>query len=337
MSKILLLAVFLLLPGCGPYTFSLTIGDEQARLAETEVDRDKDASGAKIALIDLRGTIGEDPTGGLLGSGPGVVDSVVAQLNRAEMDSAVKAVVLRVNSPGGTVTASDILYREIRRFRERSRKPVIVSMSEIAASGGYYISLAADRVVAEPSTLTGSIGVIIPTVSVHEGLARIGIRTRNITSGPNKAMVDPFSPASESHDALVQRIVDEFYASFRSLVVEHREHASRPLALARLDELTDGRILTGRQAFEAGLIDELGGLREAFAAAKSLAKIPSAKLIKYHREGTTVRTPWSAAAETSIEPGQSSARAGSQFNIVNIDADLIRSRPNAAYYLWTGW
>jgi protease IV len=324
------LPLLVLLAGCTPLTLSFTFGNDERRIAETEVARDDRAVSGKVALIDVRGTIAEDPTG-LMGDKPGLVDSVVAQLKRAELDSDAKAVILRVNSPGGTVTASDVLYREACAFRERTKKPIVISMGEIAASGGYYLSLAGDEILAEPTTLTGSIGVIIPTLNFHDGLGRLGIRAKNIKSGSNKDMIDPLGPPTDAHDALVQEIVNEFYARFRALVVARRPN----LDPARLDELTDGRILTGAAAHKAGLVDSLGGVREAFDAAKRLAGLKGARLVKYHPAERTARTPYTpAVAQSDAGSGEVLAR---EINLLRIDARPPSLIGGGVYYLWPGW
>lgn len=147
--------------GCLPNRVVIDLDPGDMELTETEVLSDPGAarSGPKVALIDVSGIISMSPSSGLLVGRTNAVDSLVARLNKAEGDPMVRAVVLRVNSPGGTVAASETMYQEIRRFREKSGKPVVVSMAEVAASGGYYISLAADRVYAQPTSITGSIGV----------------------------------------------------------------------------------------------------------------------------------------------------------------------------------
>jgi protease-4 len=268
------------------------------------------------------------------------VDELSARLARARDDAGVRAIILRINSPGGTVTASDVMYREVRRFADETGKPVVASLGEVAASGGYYLALSADRIVAEPTSITGSIGVIIPTVNVSAGLERIGIHSRSLVSGKNKDVANPLEPEREGHYALLQGMVDEFYAGFRSRVVERRG-PRRPLSAgdahattldtSRLDDLTDGRIVTGRQAVEAGLADELGGVREAFEAAKRLAGMKGAQLVKYYREDASV--PRSAYAPTATAPS-----AGTEINLIQIRAESLMGlagvEGGGAYYLW---
>lgn len=298
LTTAVLLCLLLVATGCLPNRIAIDLDPGDGRIQSTPVFTDQPtswfASLPKIALIDVDGVLSHIPQPGLITPASNPVDRVVARLREAENDESVRAVVLRVNSPGGTVGASETIYEEIRRFSERSGKPVVVSMSEIAASGGYYISLASDRIIAQPSTITGSIGVIFQTFNVSEGLSMIGIEGRAVTSGPNKAIASPFEPTDPEHYEILQGIVDGFYADFRSRVVERRPG----IAADHLDNATDGRIFTGSQALEMGLVDELGTVYDAFEAAKSLAGLTEAQLVKYHAEGARVNSPYAAAPDT---------------------------------------
>ncbi|MFG0252936.1 MAG: S49 family peptidase, partial [Phycisphaerales bacterium JB038] len=188
-----LAATLLLLGGCTPYRLVIDITSPTERLVETTVHSDADGWGAsKIALIDLTGVIADRDTSTLLAAGGNPVSSLLERLRRAEADHRVKAVVLRVNSPGGTVAASETIYLELRRFRERTGKPIVVQMGEVAASGGYYIALAGDRLIAQPSTITGSIGVLIQLVTVSGTMRLLGVNAEAVVSGPNKTMGSPF-------------------------------------------------------------------------------------------------------------------------------------------------
>lgn len=319
------------LSGCGPVTFSFTFGGEPGRVTEVAVAEDEKASD-KVLLIDVRGLIADDPGEGLAGllfDAGNPVDELTYRLELAARDPKVRAVILRINSPGGTVAASDMMYREVRRFAERTGKPVLASLGEVAASGGYYLALAADEIVAEPASITGSIGVIIPTLNVSEGLSRIGIRARNVKSGPNKDMADPLIPPRDEHYAVLQSLVDEYTAQFRSLVTARRT-GIRP---DQLDELTDGRVVTGAQAVRSGLADHTGGVREAFDAAKARAGIASAKLVKYHSRGPRPRSPYAAGPPATPE---ASGRSATEVNLLQLrlgSGVLGTGTPNA-YYLW---
>src|SRR5688572_21995085 len=187
MKRLLPLAILAVLPACAPLSVTFTLGAKESPLTETIVIDDPGGiANPKIAMIDVRGTIIDAARPGLFGSGANPVDELVSRLRLAEEDSTVKAVILRINSPGGSVTASDTMYREVRRFAEVTKKPIIASLGDIAASGGYYLALGCDEIVTQPTTITASIGVIIPTINVSDGLKRIGIVARSIKSGANK-------------------------------------------------------------------------------------------------------------------------------------------------------
>lgn len=323
------------LSGCTPVTFSFTLFGKDKKLVETVVDPEPGAAW-KVCVIDVAGLIVDAPLPGLFGPGSNPVDEAVARLEKARADDSIKAVVLRINSPGGSVTGSDVLYREIRRFRELSGKPVVVSMAEVAASGGYYVALAADRIYANPTTITGSIGVIVPTINFSDGLGRIGIIARSVKSGPNKDIANSLEPMKESHYKVLQGLVDEYYAAFRSHVKERRPNVD----LARFDESTDGRIMSGREAQSRGLVDELGGIREAFDGAKQLAGLKAAKMVKYRLEGAPV--PRTAYAESNTEPVMeapgANQRGNAEINLLRIDAGGLFPHagpsPSSIYYLW---
>ena len=219
-SRALLLIICLtwLLPvttGCVGMRFSVDLVPTSNELQETRVVVDATPRGKdKIALIEVSGMIMNARTPGLLSSGENPVGRFVETLNKAAADSRVRAIIVRINSPGGTVTGSDLMYNELMHFRETTSKPVVILMADVAASGGYYLACAGDHLIAHSTTITGSIGVIMQTVDVSGGLSRIGITTDAITSGPNKDIGSPLAPMESEHRAILQGIVDEFYASF---------------------------------------------------------------------------------------------------------------------------
>jgi protease IV len=318
---IALALAFLLLTGCTPYRLVIDVTSPTERLVETTVHSDAKGWGSdRIALIDLAGVIADRDTSTLLAAGGNPVGSLFERLRKAEHDDRVKAIVLRVNSPGGTVAASETIYLELRRFRERSGKPIVVQMGEVAASGGYYISLAGDKLIAQPTTVTGSIGVLIQLVNLSRTMRLLGVNAEAVVSGPNKTMGSPLEPEDPQHRELFQGIVDEFYASFRSLVAERRG-----LSEDVLDEMADGRIMTGAQAQRVGLVDETGTLLDAFAAAKDLAGIDHAKLVKYHRPSQRVASAYDAV---------SSAPAETEVNVLQVKLDNLLGGTSGFYYLW---
>lgn len=299
--RIRLLMVFVmagaaLCGGCARLRFVVDAIPADDRLTETTVLDDRTpsllgASRAKIALIDVTGVIADARRSELLSDGENPVARFVEALRIAQKDRDIKAVIVRLNSPGGAVTASDILHSEVLHFKEKTSKPVVMLMGDVAASGAYYLACAGDEIIAHPTTVTGSIGVIIQTFNFSEGMRRIGIRAESITSGSNKAMGSPFEPMTDEHRALLQGLVDEFYGRFRSIV----ENARAEVSGADLAWVTDGRVVTGVRAAEIGLVDRTGDLHDAFERAKEMAQIPTARLVKYHRPLDFVGSAYSAA------------------------------------------
>jgi protease IV len=347
-----LLLLLLTLAACAPVTVSITLFGEASRLWETELQRER-GSTHKVAIIDVRGVMA-DRASGLLVQRPNPVDELTAQLQLAESDRRVAAVIIRINSPGGTVAASEMMHREIRDFSQRSGKPVVASFGEVAASGGYYLALAADHIIAEPTSITGSIGVIIPTFNFSQGLNRIGIYSRSVTSVDNKDIANPFEPMNEEHYAILKSMADEFHGQFQGTVALRRGEAPRRNSPApdpsarhgtapalptlpkrfidpdRLAQITDGRIMTGLQALNLGLIDETGGIPEAFHAAKALAGLHSARLVKYFREDAG--RPRTAYAAAGMPPAE-----GAEINILQIrtgSSGLTDLHAGIPYYLY---
>ena len=323
LSVLVVLLVGVVSSGCSRWRCIVEAVPADDKLTETEVMRDPGAgpSSAKIAMIDVKGMIVNAERGRILGRIENPVARFTEALGTAEEDSKVKALIIRINSPGGTVTASDIMYREVLEFKKRSSKPVVILMDEVAASGGYYLSCAGDEIIAYPTTVTGSIGVIIQTFNFSEGMGKIGIRADAITSGPNKATGSPFLPMSREHRALLQGIVDEFYENFVAIVTENRPAVSSD----DLAWITDGRVITGRRAVEVGIVDRLGDLQTALDAAKERAGVDRARLVKYHHPTDYVGSPYAAAP---MPP------AGGQVNPLQLNLGAWPDRSAGFYYLW---
>jgi len=228
----------------------------------------------KVAVIRLNGIITSSGQSGLLASG-GISPKLVRDyLREAESDGGVKAVVLRVNSPGGSAGASQEIASEIRRFKETTGKPVIISMGDIAASGGYYISAYADRIVANPSTLTGSIGVITDFIYIEGLLEKLGLELEIVKTGRHKDM--GIWPLTDEQRKIMQDITDDLYEQFVAAVAQ-----GRGLTAAQVRELATGQLYTGNQALSLGLVDELGGLDTAVDVAASLAGIRLPEIEEY--------------------------------------------------------
>ncbi|MCL6642554.1 MAG: signal peptide peptidase SppA, partial [Candidatus Bipolaricaulota bacterium] len=230
----------------------------------------------KVALVRLSGPISESLDTGLFGGGGITPAQVENLLKRAERDSSVKAVVLRIDSPGGTVAASQAIAAKIKRFKEKTKKPVVVSMGDVAASGGYYISLYADKIIAHPGTTTGSIGVIALLFSIEELLENLGIKPEIFKSGKYKDLFRGLRPLSDEERALLQQYVDGFYEQFVNAVAEGRK-----LPVEKVRELATGQVYSGEQALSLGLVDQIGDLDDALDVARDLAGFPEAEAIEY--------------------------------------------------------
>jgi protease-4 len=232
----------------------------------------------KVVMIDIDGTISSALETGILAREKSVVTRVFERLERAAADPRVKAVILRLDTPGGEVTASDIVYHEILRFKERTGMPVVGLMMSVAASGGYYIASACDAIVAHPSTLTGSIGVISIFPSVESLMAKVGVKVNVIKSGPVKDSGSPFRDMTEDEEAIFQGIIDEYYEGFLEVVARGRRGK---IAEDELRRIADGRVYTAPQALKLGLIDAIGYFEDGFGRALDLASLEEAKLVSY--------------------------------------------------------
>lgn len=211
--------------------------------------------GDRIALIRIEGVIADSKT-------------VVEDLRRYHRDDSIKAILIRIDSPGGAVVPSQEIYDEVKRIRDAGKKRIVTSMGTVAASGGYYIAAASEKIIANPGTLTGSIGVIMELVNVEGLLQKIGVEGTVIKSGENKDVGSPFRKMTEEERALLQNVMDDVHAQFIEAVAE-----GRSLKIETVRPYADGRIFTGRQAKEIGLVDELGNLQDAIKRTAELAGI----------------------------------------------------------------
>lgn len=228
----------------------------------------------KIALIYVDGVImGGRGQSGLLGESGGA-DNLMKELRAARDDNSIRAVVLRINSPGGSAPASQEVGEEIKKLRE-SGKPVVASMGDVAASGGYWLAAITDKIYANPASLTGSIGVYIPYTNLEELFKKVGIRSEKIKSGQHKDILSPDRSMSEVERVIVQAMVDDLYEQFITVVAEGRK-----MDKAKVRQLADGRIYTGNQAKNLGLVDELGNLYDALDGARQLAGLHSKAPVK---------------------------------------------------------
>jgi len=242
-------------------------------------------SGDKIAVIEVSGVIMESE-GSLFSAGANPVAFVHDCLARARRDDDVKAVIIEVNSPGGGITASDLIHHEIVEFKKASGKPVVIYMKDLAASGGYYISAPCDVIVANRTTLTGSVGVIMQGFNFHGTLTEI-VKGRDMTikAGANKDMGsmfgDPESAQAKESRRLLQQLVDDMHAQFKQIVKDGRGTRLKP----DWEKNCDGRILSAQQALDLGMVDKIGYFDAALSEAKRLSGATDPEVIEYGRQG----------------------------------------------------
>ncbi len=284
-------------------------------------EREVSGSGTpRIVLLDITGEITSESTGSAFGFT--VQESTVARmeaaLGMAAEDDRVVAVILRLNSPGGTVTASDILYQQIKRYKEETSVPVIAEVVDVAASGAYYAALAADEIVAHPTSIVGSIGVVLQSVSLAGLMQKIGVDNQTIKTGEMKDIGSPLTEMTDSERAVLQSVVNDMYARFLNLV-----HENRPNLSAEIDEqLKDGRIFSAQQALQGGLIDRIEYLDETVERAKQTAGVEDATVVVYRQPSEFVRGVYSRADGMPL-----------QMNLLNVDAAALSKTPRLLY-LW---
>jgi len=266
----------------------------------------------KVAVVTIAGVISDD--GGSPMSGHGMLADVLAQLQKAREDDKVFAVLLEVDSPGGTVTGSDFILHEIERVKAAGKR-VVVWMGGTAASGGYYVSARADRIYASPTTITGSIGVVWPLFNVEGLTQKIGVKFVPITRGSLKEMGSPFREMKPEERKRFETLAQDAYEGFKRIVREGRD-----LSVEEIDRIADGGILTAQEALDRKLIDKIGYFEEALADAR--AQHPDAAVVRYHMPGGLL----SALLSNRAQPNPREVR-------VVLDAPLLRLAPGL-HYVW---
>lgn len=316
MALLALLAAMTLLYGGCAYV-NLALVPEPGPLSEKVVDGEGDR---KILLVDITGIISEEKRRTLgLREEISMVDEFRESLKKAGRDKKIAGLVIRINSPGGTVTASDILHHEILEYKKKTGVRVVACMMDVAASGGYYVATAADEIVAHPTTITGSIGVIAMKFNVQGLFGKIGVESRAIKSGDMKDMLSPFRPATAEEITVVQTIIDQMNGRFIDVIVEGR----KPLPRDTVVKLADGRIYTAGQALDHKLIDRVGYLDSTLDGLKKSLNLDKASVIMYYRPGTYKGTIYS--------------EAGGNTTVVNIlpqDLESLMPKGMQFMYLW---
>ena len=233
----------------------------------------------KVLVIPLRGAITDAPQERMFRTRPSMVQEIVSQLRKAEEDPDVKALLLKIDSPGGSVTASDMLYNELVAFKKRTGVTVVAAMMGVAASGGYYVALPSDAIVAHPTTVTGSVGVLFLRPKVTGLMEKIGFSVEINKSGQNKDMGSPFREASAEENEILQDLTDELGGRFVELVTRHRG-----LDPQTVREISSARVYLANDALKLGLVDQIGYLEDAIALARTRARLPAdARVVVYRR------------------------------------------------------
>lgn len=296
-------AAFAVVADRGPLATSQDYGEELV----TEGRGD-----GKIAMISVAGTIISGNAGCVHDFA--VDNQIVAELEQAIQDDTVAAVILDLETPGGSVVSSDNIHRKVLQARDEGTR-VVALMGDVAASGGYYIAAAADEIVANPATTTGSIGVIMVVLNLQGTADKLGFSVDVIKSGPLKDIASPFREIDEAERQILQRQIDEAYDQFVNVVAD-----GRGMDLEEVRKLADGRIYSGRQAEDLGLVDYLGGRELAFERAKRLADAPGADLVRYQCSA--------GLAEIFSPLGKSERQAVKEELGIDLDPGLK--------YLWVG-
>ena len=310
--------------------FSGCTGLNVTLLPRTEPLEEKVLEGegrAKVLLIDLDGVISfkEESESLLLKKGPSKVAFFREALLKAEADPDIAGVIIRINSPGGSVAASDTLYHEIISFRQKKKIPVYAHIMELCASGGYYVASAADRIIASPTAITGSIGVIAMKFNLEGLFSKIGVSGETYKSGPKKDFWTPFRPSTAEEKKMLQDIIDKLYARFLDVVYLGRQ---KVLNEEEVKALADGRILTAGDALDARLIDQMAYLDETIDTMKKDLHIENVKVVTYIRPKTFTSNIYSGYPEMPLQGPQ-------VINLISINAEDLALFSGVQFmYLW---
>jgi protease-4 len=273
----------------------------------------------KVAVIDVDGLIVNSDMTGLGSAGENPVAIFRERLDAAANDPCVRAVVLRINSPGGGVTATDIMWHDLRRFREQTRLPVVACIMDVGTGGAYYLSTASDYIVAHPTSVTGGIGVILNLYDFSLLMEHYQILSTPVKAGKNIDLGTPLRAMSDEKRELLQKMADEYHTMFKRVIED-----ARPGVDASNDTNFDGRVFCSSEAIERRLIDEVGYLDDAVEMAKRLGGISSAKVVLFHRCSDRARTPYAITPNVPLQ---------NTLFPISIPA-LDRSKMPTFLYLW---
>jgi protease IV len=271
----------------------------------------------KVALLDVEGLLVNANLTGPYSAGENPIDLFREKLDAAA-DPCVCAVVLRLNSPGGSVVASDLMWQELQRFRARTQRPVVACLMDVGTGGAYYLATAADLIVAHPMTVTGGVGVVLNLYNLQDALQVFSIRSQSVQAGANTDMGTLLKPLTPEAKQLLQTMADEFHERFKAVVRQQRPQVQGD------DDTFDGRVFTARQALERKLIDRIGYLDDAIDLARQLGGRGGASVVLYHRCNDPGRTPYATTPNTPL-----------QYSLLPVSIPGVeRSRLPTFLYLW---
>jgi protease-4 len=320
-SRATCLFALLLLSGCILYA-PVDLGSlgSPGKLQETVV---LGSEGPKIALIEVSGVISDDVNRSRLSIAerPSIVVETKNALDRAADDPDVAGVLLRINTPGGSVSASDTLHHEIEVWKTEQKRPVVAYLNGLATSGGYYVAMASDRVISHPTAVTGSIGVVMPGLSIEGLMEKYGVVDQTLTSGPFKdagSLLRDMTPAERTQ---LSSVIADLFARFQEVVAKGRPGLSRE----KVASLSDGRVYSAKQALDAGLVDQLGYLEDAVSEVEQRAGISESQVVVYHRANQMRENIYSRTPNISVQ-------------VTDVNLLPIRRSELAPgfYYLWPG-
>lgn len=277
------------------------------------------AGGPRVAVLDVDGLLLDYNFTGPYSLGENPLALFRERLDAIAADASVRAVVLRINSPGGGVTTTDIMWRDLKAFRERTRLPVVACVMDVGTGGAYYLATAADLIVAHPTSVTGGVGVILNLYNLRDLMAQYNIVPQEVKSGKNVDMGTSARSLSPEARALFQSMADEFHERFRQVVLQ-----ARPGVRGQEATTLDGRVFTANQALQRGLIDRVGYVEDAVAAARELAGLPDAQVVLFHRPNDPARSLYAVTPNVPLQG------TGWPVSLPGLD----RSRLPAFLYMW---
>ncbi len=275
----------------------------------------------KILLIDIQGTISNGSNRSPLGTvvEAGMPAKIRETLEKAEEDKDIKAIILRINSPGGTVTASDIIYHELKEFKKRNKIKVYAVVMDLAASGGYYVAMAADKLIAHPTSITGSIGVIALKPTLNGLMEKLGVGVDVVKSVDKKDFMAPWRPFTDEERRLFQETIDGFHQRFIEIIAENRPQ----LTINQVKQFADGRIFDSQKSIKNRLVDEIGYLDDALNLVKRDLSLETISVITYFRPGSYKNNIYSSLNKTA------------NINLFNMKLSPSMDFNPVFLYLWT--